>query len=108
MPNPQARRYRVTDFHRGEHFKRQWSLVLMLRRAAYTIDELAVGLNCTTRTVRRDLEVLDAAGLPIRKARRDDGRVRWVAGEMPEWPRRDIYPRTELAVRSEHAESHDC
>ena len=45
---------------------RQWSILRDLessRRA--TIDELATRTGVTTRTIRRDLEALQAAGFPL-------------------------------------------
>jgi predicted DNA-binding transcriptional regulator YafY len=50
-----------------------------LERARYglTFDELAAEAQVTTRTVRRDLVALEAAGVPILEAVGADGRKRW-------------------------------
>jgi hypothetical protein len=44
---------------------RQWRLLVLLRRAPRTLPELAQLLECTERTVRRDIYALQAVPLPI-------------------------------------------
>ena len=41
------------------------------------LNELAAELSVTPRTIRRDLEAIDAAALPLRKVLGDDGQRRW-------------------------------
>jgi predicted DNA-binding transcriptional regulator YafY len=53
----------------------------MLRAGRRSLQELADGLSVTTRTVRRDLDVLEAAHLPITKGRDDlSGVAYWALG----------------------------
>ena len=57
---------------------RQWQVLRSLEERRQTLDELANELNVVTRTIRRDLEALEAAGFPILSERSEqDGRVRW-------------------------------
>ena len=60
---------------------RQWSILREIERAraaGVTIDDLASLSGVTTRTIRRDLEALQASGFPLFDDRsRDDGRTRW-------------------------------
>jgi predicted DNA-binding transcriptional regulator YafY len=65
---------------------RQWTVLREIERAraaGVTIHELAALTGVTTRTIRRDLEALEAAGFPLYDDRsHDDGRTRWrVKGE---------------------------
>lgn len=52
---------------RGNQVTRQWNLIKTLdgARRGVSINDLAVELNCTPRTVYRDLDDLQAAGFPI-------------------------------------------
>ncbi len=52
---------------RGNQVTRQWNLIKILdaSRRGVSINDLAVELNCTPRTVYRDLDDLQAAGFPI-------------------------------------------
>lgn len=52
---------------RGNQVTRQWNLIKTLdgSRRGVSINDLAVELNCTPRTVYRDLDDLQAAGFPI-------------------------------------------
>ncbi len=61
---------------RGEQLARQWRLIQRLARsrAGVGLDELAEDLDCTRRTVYRDLDALMLAGFPLVSERRD-GRV---------------------------------
>lgn len=61
---------------RGDQLSRQWRLVQRLARSRYGVglDELASELECTRRTVYRDLDALMYAGFPVTSGKRD-GRV---------------------------------
>lgn len=61
---------------RGDQLSRQWRLVQRLARSRYGagLDELADELECTRRTVYRDLDALMYAGFPVTSEKRD-GRV---------------------------------
>ncbi|MEW6247060.1 MAG: WYL domain-containing protein [Nitrospirota bacterium] len=67
---------------RNEQFTRQWLIVhkLAASRAGLTLEELREALLSDylkhPRTLRRDLEALEAAGVPLLNERAD-GRVRW-------------------------------
>lgn len=65
---------------------RTWEVWLMLAEGPRTIDELAGAVNVTTRTIRRDLAALEAAGVTIFDDACDDGRRRWrvVATRIPD------------------------
>ncbi|HJZ75995.1 MAG TPA: WYL domain-containing protein [Vicinamibacterales bacterium] len=59
---------------------RQWTILREIEhaRGGVTIDELAGLGEVTTRTIRRDLEALQAAGFPLYDDRSaDDGKTRW-------------------------------
>jgi predicted DNA-binding transcriptional regulator YafY len=60
---------------------RQWTILREIENArggGVTIDELAGIGDVTTRTIRRDLEALQAAGFPLYDDRSaDDGKTRW-------------------------------
>lgn len=58
---------------RGDQLSRQWKLFQRLARSHYGIglDDLVSELECTKRTVYRDLEALDQAGFPILSEKRD-------------------------------------
>ena len=54
------------DDTRGAPLIRQWSLLRLLAKSRYiTVPILSTELNCSRRTIRRDLLVLEAAGFPI-------------------------------------------
>lgn len=61
---------------RGDQLSRQWRLVQRLARSRYGagLGELASELECTRRTVYRDLDALMYAGFPVTSEKRD-GRV---------------------------------
>ncbi len=63
---------------RGEALFRQWELIRVLQahRFGVCIDELAARLECTKRTVQRDLGVLQDI-FPISHERRDHGKRFW-------------------------------
>lgn len=52
---------------RGDQLSRQWKIIQALISApgGRTAAELAAGLECTVRTVYRDLEALQSAGFPL-------------------------------------------
>ena len=68
---------------RGDQLARQWQLIQRLARsrAGVGLDTLAEDLECTRRTVYRDLDALMYAGFPVSSEKRD-GRVfyRFVEG----------------------------
>jgi predicted DNA-binding transcriptional regulator YafY len=60
---------------RGNQLTRQWRLLQFLDRpAGITVDDAARELECTVRTIWRDLKVLQDAGFPIYDDKEDDGR----------------------------------
>jgi predicted DNA-binding transcriptional regulator YafY len=61
---------------RGDQLARQWRLIQRLARsrAGVGLDDLAHDLECTRRTVYRDLDALQYAGFPVTSDKRD-GRV---------------------------------
>jgi predicted DNA-binding transcriptional regulator YafY len=63
---------------RGEQLARQWQLIQKLARSHYGVglEELASELECTRRTVYRDLFALEMAGFPVTSEKRD-GRVHY-------------------------------
>lgn len=63
---------------RGDQLSRQWRLFQRLARSHYGLglDELVEELECTKRTVYRDLEALMLAGFPVVSEKRD-GRVHY-------------------------------
>jgi predicted DNA-binding transcriptional regulator YafY len=60
---------------------RQWTILREIERAraaGATIDDLAALCGVTTRTIRRDLQALEAAGFPLYDDKtQEDGRTRW-------------------------------
>jgi len=63
---------------RGDQLGRQWRIIqtLISSRTGKSAAELAEGLDCTPRTVYRDLEALQVAGFPI-YTERVDGKNLW-------------------------------
>jgi len=63
---------------RGDQLSRQWKIIQALSASGRgkTAAELADEVECTQRTVYRDLEALQAAGFPVYNER-DDGRSLW-------------------------------
>lgn len=64
---------------RGQSLVRQWNLVKTLQsyRFGLSIEELAERLECSTRTVHRDLRVLEQSMFPIHYEVRDFGKRYW-------------------------------
>lgn len=54
---------------RGDALLRVLRMTETLRRGRRSVDELAAAFKVTTRTVRRDLEVLSVAGVPVRSTK---------------------------------------
>lgn len=83
----------MTTRLRGVGFVRTWQLLVLLRTGKHTLYALALELGVTTRTIRRDLEVLEAAGLPVASIEGAPGCASlWFVGEIREWPRREPMP----------------
>lgn len=63
---------------RGNQVTRQWKLIQSLERSrrGLTFDELSRELDCTTRTVMRDLDHIQAVGFPVAEDR-DGKEKRW-------------------------------
>lgn len=59
---------------RGDQLSRQWKIIHTLLASTYgkTVPDLAEALGCTSRTVYRDLEALQAGGFPITTQTRDN------------------------------------
>ena len=59
---------------RGDQLSRQWRLIQLLARSRYGagLDDLAEELECTRRTVYRDLDALMYAGFPVTSEKRDN------------------------------------
>ncbi len=58
---------------RGDQLSRQWKLIQILGKSRYGagLDALAEELECTRRTVYRDLDALMYAGFPVTSEKRD-------------------------------------
>jgi len=95
------------DLDRGNAFIRQWRVIVLLRRGARTIPDLARILGCSERTVRRDLYALQAVPLPIESLRpmTEDGVYLpnrepnvWRMRPCEHWPRGETLPTRELEL----------
>ncbi len=88
------------ELARGNPFLRQWRILVLLRRSRRTLEELAAEAGCSTRTTRRDLEVLQAAGLPIYTERGEElgALLYWRVHPFSQWPAGELTPVEELAV----------
>ena len=59
---------------RGDQLSRQWRLLQMIDRPqGVTVDDAARDLQCTIRTIWRDLDALDKAGFPLYPDRAANG-----------------------------------
>jgi predicted DNA-binding transcriptional regulator YafY len=59
---------------RGDQLSRQWRLLQMIDRPqGVTVDDAARDLQCTIRTIWRDLDALQKAGFPLFTERAADG-----------------------------------
>jgi hypothetical protein len=83
---------------RGNALLRQWRLLVRLRsRYGRSINELAREFGVTTRTIRRDLEVLQAVPMPLVRVRLGiDGPARWRIGTVPGWPEEEPSPTEDV------------
>lgn len=88
---------------RGSQFLRQWQLLLRLRRGPCVLPTLARHVGASERTVRRDLALLTAAGLPISASHDAVKGKFWCVRSMPEWPRNEVLPVRSL-LAAEHYE----
>jgi hypothetical protein len=86
----------MSQRERGAQFVRQWRLLVSLRRGPKTLTALSGELDCCERTVRRDLEVLQAVSLPIVSERTGDDGTKWGVLEMLAWPFDSVVPGGEL------------
>src|SRR4026209_1425979 len=60
---------------RGNQLARQWRLLQMIQRpGGVSIDDAAQELECTARTIWRDLSALQTAGFPLYDDKAADGR----------------------------------
>lgn len=82
---------------RGNALLRQWRLLVLLRRRR-TLHGLASALGVSTRTIRRDLAVLESVPFPLVRARPEsfDGAAVWSLSTMQEWPKDEPCPVREL------------
>ncbi|RMG20421.1 MAG: HTH domain-containing protein [Deltaproteobacteria bacterium] len=62
--------------HRGELIVRIFRLIELLVSGPVDVTELSEELGVSTRTVYRDLDALERAGIPIE--RQQDGRSTWM------------------------------
>jgi predicted DNA-binding transcriptional regulator YafY len=70
----------MKTFERNRQVVRQWEILRLLEDRGRALDELAGAVGdrgVTTRTIRRDLAALEAAGFPIFDDVDDDGARRW-------------------------------
>lgn len=56
-------------------------MVALLQTGWRSLQGLAIDLGVTTRTIRRDLEAIEAAHLPLRKHDSDDDGAFWSLGQ---------------------------
>lgn len=85
---------------RRRGFLRMWRIVVLLRCRPHTLQDLAEKLSVSTRTIRRDLQALQAVPLPIQSRFASPTRAgirgadpnEWFLGEIPAWPRREVAP----------------
>ena len=65
---------------RNRQVVRQWEVLQQLEQGPKSLEQLARAVGdggVTTRTIRRDLEALQAARFPIYNDRDEDGVMRW-------------------------------
>ena len=80
---------------RSDGFIRQWKLLVLLRRRPYTLQDLASEFAVSTRTIRRDLLLLESAGLPVcrvTKAKETEQGALWRIESTRAWPRDSATP----------------
>lgn len=68
---------------RNAQLIRQWKILrlLALHRYGLTIEDLAGRMEVSTRTIRRDLDCLNAAGFDLFALKGETDSQRWVLGE---------------------------
>ena len=81
---------------RGDQLSRQWRLLQMIDRPqGVTVDDAARDLQCTIRTIWRDLDALQKAGFPLFTDRAAAGnRSVWRVTEDFKRALRDVRPTT--------------
>ena len=65
---------------RNRQVVRQWEVLSLLEGRPRSLGEMAAAVGdagVTTRTIRRDLEALEAAQFPVYNETDDDGIIRW-------------------------------
>lgn len=62
---------------RNSRIVRTWIIWSMLASGYKTLGEIANAVTCAERTVRRDIEALEAAGVSVLDELCSDGRRRW-------------------------------
>jgi predicted DNA-binding transcriptional regulator YafY len=63
---------------RNRQVLRQWQIIRALeRRHGLTADDLALENGVSSRTIRRDIDALEAAGFPLIEEQPEDGARRW-------------------------------
>jgi hypothetical protein len=83
---------------RGGQFVRQWQILVLLRRRAYTLSMLAAKLGVCQRTVRRDIYLLERVPFPIYRVKGQEigDPTYWKIGPIPAWSRSEESPSREL------------
>ncbi len=67
----------VTPSGRCRQLVRQWGVLRLLQSGPASLQELRRFYGVNDRTIRRDLEALEAAGFPLYNERHEDNIVRW-------------------------------
>jgi predicted DNA-binding transcriptional regulator YafY len=62
---------------RNKQLVRVLRLMALLQNGRLDLNALSAELSVSTRTIRRDIEAIEAAHLPIQKACGEDGIARW-------------------------------
>ena len=74
--------------NRNRQLIRQWALLKLLGRRKWTLKDLASELSFNERTIRRDLQCLEAAHFPITQDKNEDGLLLWDVLEWQDRPDR--------------------
>lgn len=83
---------------RCSQFVRQWKVLVLLRRRPHTLSMLSRVLECSERTIRRDLQVLESVPMPIYTV----GGYEWgdskyyKIGPLQTWPKGSEAPISEV------------
>lgn len=90
---------------RGVGFIRMWRVLVLLRQKPQTLSALARMLGVSTRTIRRDLYLLQQVPLPVasrfpegRKGVRSEDATEWFVTETAAWPSGDRVPRADVGA----------